>query len=125
MSYYTGNAGKVTIDGTELAVKEWSAEHSVDGLDVTVTTSNGKRQMQKGNEQLTFKMSAFFDATNNPESVAGIKPGATDIAVTLYAKGTASATFTITKALILKASIKSAVDGIVEYDIEGHANEWT
>jgi len=64
--YLIGYAGKVTVNGTALSVKKWTAKVMTQDLDTTSTTSGGFYEYQAGLQGCEVTVDAQWDATKDP-----------------------------------------------------------
>lgn len=67
---YQGRSGRVTIDGTEVCVTNWSIDYSGDEEDVTNSCSNGWADREIGIREITGSVEADWDVDISPFATA-------------------------------------------------------
>lgn len=106
-----------------LAVKGWSVDHELAGDDSTTTEDNGFENVEFGLEKAPWSVEAQWDAAQNPYSASppNLYPGLTVQLRLQTGRSSSSKAFFYPTAKVLKATIKSVVDGIITWNVSGHS----
>lgn len=114
-----GYGGDVTIGATALRVKEWSGDFEAEDIDTTTKASGAWREADVGIQQLSGTVTGQWQSEVNSSAppFALVKPQSGVAMVLRFGANVSMGKYTFT-ATINKMSIKSAVEGAIEYTFE-------
>ena len=117
-----GENSKLTVgSGTgavTLCIKKFEWEQKYDKHDTTSTCSNGFKEYQLGNKEITFTLEADLDLTEEPWTVL---QNGTTVDIVWKGNGT-TANVTIPTAVIESAKVTQAVNDIITWTVTGSSS---
>jgi len=116
MAYFTGKTGKVSVNGTDLNVTNWTVEETADLSETSHSGSAGLKTFVVGLKGLTGTVDLNWDASVDLTTAPVVTAG-TDIGtLLLYLEGS-NGYIEIASALVNSATYTVPVDGQVTYSI--------
>jgi len=120
-NFITGKNGKVTVEGTDIPISEWSAEGKADLVDRTNSQSNGKKKYGVGLEECSGTVKLHWDGDANPMDTPGIYQGA-DVALHCYISGSSGPYLNVASALIESVKPSVNISGGVDLEFTWKSN---
>ena len=115
MAHYVGTAGDITADGTALECREWTANTTVEAVDVTDKASGGKQEVLAGIERTEVNASGVFD-----DGISYVDPG--DEVTIILAAGDGGGNVISGTYLVTGFEYNSPLDGAVEWSLTATSN---